>query len=67
VREEYRLMVYENRLLRRIFVPQRGEMTGRKRKLHNEGLHNLYSSSGTIINITTSKMKWAAHLVQMGA
>jgi hypothetical protein len=43
LREEHRLRVFENRVLRRIFVPKRDEMTGEWRKLHNEELHNLYS------------------------
>jgi hypothetical protein len=42
--EEHRLRVYENRVLRRIFGPKRDEVTGERRKLHNEELHNLYSS-----------------------
>jgi hypothetical protein len=41
LREEHRLRVFENRVLRRIFGPKRGEITGSWRKLHNEELHNL--------------------------
>jgi hypothetical protein len=48
LREEHRLRVFENRVLRRIFGPKRDEVTGGWRKLHNEELHNLYSSPGTI-------------------
>jgi hypothetical protein len=44
LREEHRLRVFENRVLRRIFGPKRDEVTGEWRKLHNEELHNLYSS-----------------------
>jgi hypothetical protein len=44
LREEHRLRVSENRVLRRIFGPKRDEVTGEWRKLHNEELHNLYSS-----------------------
>jgi hypothetical protein len=44
LREEHRLSVFENRVLRRIFGPKRDEVTGEWRKLHNEELHNLYSS-----------------------
>jgi hypothetical protein len=44
LREEHRLRVFENRVLRRIFGPKRNEVTGEWRKLNNEGLHNLYSS-----------------------
>jgi hypothetical protein len=43
LREEHRLRVFENRLLRRIFGPKREEVTGYWSKLHNEELHNLYS------------------------
>jgi hypothetical protein len=43
LREEHRLRVFENRMLRRIFEPKKYEATGGWRKLHNEELHNLYS------------------------
>jgi hypothetical protein len=45
LREEHRLRVFENSVLRRIFGPKRDEVMGEWRKLHNEELHNLYSSS----------------------
>jgi hypothetical protein len=45
LRGEHRLMVFENRVLRRIFGPKRDEVTGDWGKLHNEELHNLYSST----------------------
>jgi hypothetical protein len=48
LREEYRLRVFENRVLRRIFEPKRDEMTVEWRKLHNEELHDLYSSPSII-------------------
>jgi hypothetical protein len=48
LREEHRLRVFENRVLRRIFVPKRDEVTGEWRKLHIEELHNLYSSPDII-------------------
>jgi hypothetical protein len=44
LREEYRLRVFENRVLRTIFGPRRDEITGQLRKLHNKKLHNLHSS-----------------------
>jgi hypothetical protein len=44
LREEHKLIVFENRVLRRIFGPKRDDVTGDWRKLHNEELHNLYSS-----------------------
>jgi hypothetical protein len=49
LREEHRLGVFGNRVLRRIFGPKRDEVTGEWRKLHNEELHDLYSSPSTIL------------------
>jgi hypothetical protein len=49
LREEHRLRVFENRVLRRIFGPKRDEMTGERRKLHNKELHDLYSSPSIIL------------------
>jgi hypothetical protein len=54
LREEHRLRVFENRMLRRIFELKRDEVTGGWRKLHNEEPHNLYSSS-TIIRMMKSR------------
>jgi hypothetical protein len=54
LREECRLRVFENRVLRRIFGPKRDEVTGSWRKLHNEELHGLYSSP-RIIRVIKSK------------
>jgi hypothetical protein len=48
LKEEHRLRVFENRVLRRIFGPKRDEVTGEWRKLHNEELRDLYSSSSII-------------------
>jgi hypothetical protein len=48
LREEHRLKVFENRLLRRIFGPVRDEVMGEWRKLHNKELHDLYSSPSII-------------------
>jgi hypothetical protein len=48
LREDHRLRVFENRVLRRIFGPKRDDVTGEWRKLHNEELHNLYSSPDII-------------------
>jgi hypothetical protein len=53
-------MVFENRVLRRIFGSKRGEVMGGWRKLHNEELHNLYSSPCII------RMRWAGHVARMG-
>jgi hypothetical protein len=48
LREEHKLRVFENRVLRRIFGPKRDGLAGGWRKLHNEELHNLYSSPSII-------------------
>jgi hypothetical protein len=59
LREEHRLRVFENRVLRRIFGPKRVEVTGEWRKLHNEELHDLYSSPSIIRIIKSRRMRWA--------
>jgi hypothetical protein len=66
VREEHKLRVFENRVLRRIFGPKRDGMTGGWRKLYNEELHNLYSSSSIIRIIKSRRMRWAGHVARMG-
>jgi hypothetical protein len=66
VKEEHKLRVYENRVLRRIFGPKRDGATGRWRKLHNEELHNLYSSPSIIRIIKSKGMRWAGHVARMG-
>jgi hypothetical protein len=66
VREEHELRVFENRVLRRIFGPKSDGVTGGWRKLHNEGLHNLYSSPSIIRIIKLRRMRWAGHVAQMG-
>jgi hypothetical protein len=55
--EEHRLMVFENRVLRRIFGPKRDEVTGGWKKLHNEQLYNLHSSPSIIRMITSRRMR----------
>jgi hypothetical protein len=65
LREEDRLRVFENRVLRRIFGPKRDEVTERWRKLYNEELHYLYSSQ-SIIRIIKSRMRWARHIAGVG-
>jgi hypothetical protein len=66
LREEHRLGVFEDRVLRRIFGPNRDEVTGEWRKLHNEELHDLYSSPSIIRIMKARRMKWAGHVVRMG-
>jgi hypothetical protein len=65
LREEHRLRVFENRVLRRIFGPKSDEVTGEWRKLHNE-LHSLYSSPNIIRQIKSRRMRWAGHVAHMG-
>jgi hypothetical protein len=57
--------VYENRVLRRIFGSKIDEVTGGYRKLHNEDLHNLYSSPSIIRMIKSRRMGWAGHVGRM--
>jgi hypothetical protein len=66
LREERRLRVFENRVLRRIFGPKRGEVTAEWRKLHNEELHDLYSSPNIVRMIKSRIMGWAAHVARVG-
>jgi hypothetical protein len=65
LREEHRLRVFENRVLRRIFGPKRDEVTAECRKLHNRELHNLYSSPDIIRQIKSRRMRWAGHVACM--
>jgi hypothetical protein len=66
LREEHRLRVFENRVLRRIFGPKRDAVMGDWRKLHNEELHNLYSSPNIIRMIKSKRTGWAGHIARMG-
>jgi hypothetical protein len=65
LREEHRLRVFGNRILRRIFAPKRDKMTGDWRKLNKEELHNLYSSPNVIRMIKLRRMRWAGHVARM--
>jgi hypothetical protein len=66
LREEHRLRVFDNRVLRRIFGPKRDEVTGEWRKLHNKVLHDLYSSPSIIRIIKSRRIRWAGHVARMG-
>jgi hypothetical protein len=65
LREEHRLRVFWNRVLRRIFGPKREE-DGSWRKLHNDELHSLYPSPNIVRVIISRRMKWAGDVAHMG-
>jgi hypothetical protein len=65
LREEHRLRVFEDRVLRRIFGLRRDEVMGGQRKLHNEELQDLYSSPSIIRMIKSRRMRWPGHVAQM--
>jgi hypothetical protein len=66
LREEYRLRVFETKVLRRIFGPKRDEVIGGWIKLHNEELRDLYSSPSIIRIIKVRRLRWAGHIARMG-
>ena len=66
LREEHRLRVFKNRVLRRIFGPKRDGVTGEWRKLHNEELNDLYCSSKIVRVIKSRRMRWVGHVQVWG-
>jgi len=66
LREERRLRVFKNRVLRRIFGPKRNKVTREWRKLYNEEFNDMYSSPNIVRVIKSRRMKWAGHVARMG-
>jgi len=66
-KEERRLRVFENRVLRRIFGPRKDEVTRECRKLCNEELEDLYPSPNTLRVIKSRRMRWAEHVARIRA
>ena len=65
LREERKLRVFDNMVLRRIFGPRRDEATGECRRLHNEELNDLYCSPNIVRVIKSRRMRWAGHVERM--
>jgi hypothetical protein len=65
LRQEYRLRIFENRVLWRMFGPKKDDVTEERRKLNNEELNDLYSSP-YIVNVIKSKMRWAGRVERTG-
>jgi len=65
LREERKLRVFENMVLR-IFGPRRDKVRGKWRRLHNEELNDLYTSSNIVRVIKSRRMRWAGHVARMG-
>ena len=66
LREERRLRVFENRVLKRLFGPKRDEVTEEWRKLHNEELWDLNSLPNILRVVKSRRMRWAGHVARMG-
>jgi hypothetical protein len=66
LREERRLKVFENKVLRRVLQPKRDEVTGEWRKLHSEELNDLYSLPKIVQVVKLRRMRWAGHVAAMG-
>ena len=65
LREERRLRVFENRVLRRVFGPKMDDVTGEWRKLHIEELNDLYSLPNIVLVVKSRRMRWAGHVARM--
>jgi hypothetical protein len=66
LKEESRLRVFENRVLRKVFGPRRDEVTGDWRKLHTEELNGLYSLPNIVRVVKSRRMRWVGHVARMG-
>jgi hypothetical protein len=66
LREERRLRVFENRVLRSVFGPKRDEVAGELRQLHNEELNDLYSIPKIVRVVKSRRMRWVGHVARMG-
>jgi len=65
LREERRLRVFENRVLRRVFGSKKDEVTGEWRKLHNKELRDFYSLPSVVREVKSRRMRWAGHVARM--
>jgi len=66
LREERKLRMFDNMVLRRIFGSSKDEVTGEWRRMHNEELYNLYSSPNIVRVINSRRMRWAGHVAHIG-
>jgi hypothetical protein len=67
LRGEHRLRAFENRVMRRIYGPNRDEVRGDWRRLHSGELHNLYLFQNTITQFKSRRIRWAGNVARMGA